>query len=202
MPPSLHGRSHTACLRCMGRSPRGSSPRAPGRMHICPPPFCTGQRLSSQGRNAFSRSTRSGGIITKNVRKCKGLCDGGGRGTLGAPRAQTCAKGVSPLWTPFWRTSLNTFTSNFRQFSLWVVAKSRLGPIKNPTAVWYEQARPAICRIFGAWSARKMIQWIIFSGKRAGRPRNLLRNPRPAAQTDPRLVCAVYQTYLQSPLQK
>ncbi|MBR1606228.1 MAG: hypothetical protein IJ664_00840, partial [Clostridia bacterium] len=29
-----------------------------------------------------------------------------------------------------------------------VSAKSRLGPMKNPTAVWYEQARPAICRIF------------------------------------------------------
>ena len=147
MPPSLHGRSHTACLRCMGRSPRGSSPRAPGRMHVCPPPFCTGQRLSSQGRNAFSRSTRSAGIITKNVRKCKGLCDGG-EGERWALRAPKPAPGPAWALDPSWRTSLNTLSSIFRQFGLWLAAKSRLGAMKNPTAVWYEQARPAICRIF------------------------------------------------------
>ena len=46
------------------------------------------------------------------------------------------------------RTGLSTLSNNFRQFSLWGIAKSRLGPMKNPTAVWFEQARPAICRIF------------------------------------------------------
>ena len=116
---------------------------------------------------------------------------------MGAPRAQTCAKGISSLWNPSGRTCLITLSGNFRQFSLWRAAKSRLGPMKKPGAVRSEQAPSAVSRLFRAWSARKMIQWIIFSGKRAGRPRNLLRNPRPAARADPRLACVVYQTYLQ-----
>jgi len=63
--------------------------------------------------------------------------------------SNTSPKGpLGPSGHPFGRTSLSALSSNFRQFSLWLAAKSRLGPKKNPTAVWYEQARPAICRIF------------------------------------------------------
>ena len=43
---------------------------------------------------------------------------------------------------------MNSLPGNFRQFSLWGTSKSCLGLKKNPAAVWYEQARPAICRIF------------------------------------------------------
>jgi len=46
------------------------------------------------------------------------------------------------------RTGLNTLSSNFRQFSLWLAAKSRLGPMKKPEAVRLEQAPSAVSRFF------------------------------------------------------
>jgi len=77
--------------------------------------------------------------------RCTALLSGkrvGDKGGENALSKESCAKTFGG------RTGLSSLSNNFRQFSLWVVAKSRLGPMKNPTAVWYEQARPAICRVF------------------------------------------------------
>ena len=43
---------------------------------------------------------------------------------------------------------MNTLSGNFRQFSLRVFAKSRLGPMKKPDAVRLEQAPSAVSRLF------------------------------------------------------
>ncbi len=43
---------------------------------------------------------------------------------------------------------MNTLSGNFRQFSLWGTAKSRLGPMKKPGAVRLEQAPSAVSRLF------------------------------------------------------
>jgi len=72
---------------------------------------------------------------------CKQKFDGDGERGY-ALSEESCAKTFGG------RTGLSSLSNNFRQFNLWGTAKSRLGAMKNPTAVWYEQARPAICRIF------------------------------------------------------
>ena len=56
---------------------------------------------------------------------------------------ESCAK------TFGWRTGLDSFSSSFRQFVLWLAVKSRLGAIEKPGAVRSEQAPSAVSRLFG-----------------------------------------------------
>ena len=63
----------------------------------------------------------------------------GGRNALSG---ESCAKTFGG------RTGLSTLSNNFRQFSLWGTAKSRLGPMKKPEAVRLEQAPSAVSRLF------------------------------------------------------
>ena len=64
------------------------------------------------------------------------------RGEGNALSKESCAKTFGG------RTGLSTLSNNFRQFSLWLAAKSRLGPMKKPGAVRLEQAPSAVSRLF------------------------------------------------------